>query len=123
MLLTVKERERGRCTSGDLSVNGLSLFMCIYLDYVAVVFPPTLAEWCRVTRMAVGEFRIMFCVLALVWLLGFSVGCVFGQNGGHSFVYTREYLLNLRDFANRGMDLQNIEFQQSVFASFFWLTR
>ena len=59
--------------------------------------------------MAVGEFRRMFCVLALVWLLGFSVGCVFGQNGGHSFVYTREYLLNLRDFANRGLDLQNIE--------------
>ena len=60
--------------------------------------------------MAVGEFRGMFCVFALVWLLGFSVGCVFGQNGGHSFVYTREYLLNLRDLANRGLDLQNIDF-------------
>ena len=47
--------------------------------------------------MAVGEFRRMFCVLALVLLLGFSVGCVFGQNGGHSFVYTCEYWLNLRE--------------------------
>ena len=60
--------------------------------------------------MAVGEFRRMFCVLALVWLLGFLVGCVFGQNGGHSFVYTCEYLLNLRDLTNRGLDLQNIDF-------------
>ena len=52
----------------------------------------------------------MFCVLALVWLLRFSVGCVYGQNGRHSFVYTREYLLNLRDLASRGLDLQNIDF-------------
>ena len=59
--------------------------------------------------MAVGEFRRLFCVLALVWLLGISVGCVFGQNGGHSFLYTREYLLNLCDSANRGLDLQNID--------------
>jgi len=60
--------------------------------------------------MAVGEFRRLFCVLALVWLLGISVGCVFGQNGGHSFLYTREYLLNLCDSANRGLDLQNTDF-------------
>ena len=52
--------------------------------------------------MAIGEFRRLFCVLDLVWLLGFSVGCVFGQNGGHSSVYTREYLLNLPDVTNAG---------------------
>ena len=84
--------------------------LCVFILTVTVVFSPTLAEWCRVTRMAVGEFRRMFCVLAMVWLLGFSVGCVFGQNGGHSFVYTREYLRNLHDLANRGLALQNIDF-------------
>ena len=56
-------------------------------------------------------------MLALVWLLGFSAGCVFGQNGGHSFVYTREYLLNLRDLANRGLDLQNIDFSFEMLPS------
>ena len=59
----------------------------------------------------------MFCVLALVWLLRFSVGCVYGQNGGHSFVYTREYLLNLRDLASRGLDLQNIDFPFEILPS------
>ena len=100
---------QGRCTSGDL-VSQQALPLYVYSSWLIVVSSPTLAEWCRVTRMAVGEFSRMFCVLALVWLLGFSVGCVFGQNGGHSFVYTREYLLNLRDLAIRGLDLQNIDF-------------
>ena len=76
--------------------------LCVFILTVTVVFSPTLAEWRSVTWMAVGEFRRLFCVLALVWLLGFSVGCVFGQNGGHSFVYTREYLLNLPDVTNAG---------------------
>ena len=36
--------------------------LCVFILTVTVVFSPTLAEWCRVTRMAVEEFRRMFCV-------------------------------------------------------------
>ena len=73
--------------------------------------------------MAVGVFRV-FLVLAFACLLGFShlARFVNGQHGsGHSrlsFVYTREYLLSLCDFAG-SLDLQNMTFPGEMMPRIF----
>ena len=94
----------GCCNRGNLTGPALRFYRYFLhtFDCQPSLLWLTGAECCR---MAVGVFRV-FLVLAFACLLGFShlARFVNGQHGsGHSrlsFVYTREYLPSLCDFAS-----------------------